>query len=127
MGEHRHELIEAEWEAVRGVLPEPRRTGRPPRPARDMLNGMMWILSTGAPWRDLPERYGPWETVYARFREWTDGGVIDHLLKRLQLKLDREGHIDWEVCFIDGSSVRASAAAAGAPKKGAAKSRRITR
>ena len=127
MGERRHELIEAEWEAVRGLLPEPKRTGRPPRPPRDMLNGMMWILSTGAPWRDLPERYGPWETVYARFREWTDGGVIDRILKRLQLRLDEEGHIDWEVCFIDGSSVRAAAAAAGAPKKGAAKSRRITR
>jgi transposase len=127
VAEHRHELSEAEWEAVRGLLPEPKRTGRPPRPARDMLNGMMWILSTGAPWRDLPERYGPWVTVYVRFRQWTDGGVIDRVLKRLQVKLDKEGYIDWEVCFIDGSSVRAAAAAAGAPKKGAAKSRRITR
>ena len=65
--------------------------------------------------------------MYARFREWTGSGVIDRVLKRLQIRLDKEGYIDWEVCFIDGSSVRAAAAAAGAPKKGAAKSRRITR
>ena len=127
MAERRHELNDVEWEAVAKLLPEPKRTGRPPRPARDMLNGMMWILSTGAPWRDLPERYGPWETVYSRFREWTDGGVIDRVLKRLQVKLDRDGYIDWEVCLIDGSSVRAAAAAAGAPKKGAAENPRIMR
>jgi transposase len=127
VAERRHELSDAQWEAVRGLLPGAKPTGRPPRPARDMLNGMMWILATGAPWRDMPERYGPWETVYSRFRHWTDGGVIDRVLARLQLKLDRDGYIDWEVVFIDGSSVRAAAAAAGAPKKRLAKSRRITR
>ena len=56
--------------------------------ARDMLNGMMWILMTGAPWRDLPERYGHWETVYRRFREWDRAGVLDRMLERLRLRLD---------------------------------------
>ena len=92
-----------------------------------MLNGMMWILMTGAPWRDLPERYGPWETVYRRFREWDRGGVLDRILKRLQWRLDEDGYIDWSELYVDGSSVRASAAAAGAQKKGAPRNRRITR
>ena len=127
MGERRHELKEEEWLPVADLLPPPRSTGRPARPARDMLNGMMWILMTGAPWRDLPERYGPWETVYRRFREWDRGGVLDRILKRLQWRLDEDGYIDWSELYVDGSSVRASAAAAGAQKKGAPRSRRITR
>jgi transposase len=121
VGEHRHELKEHEWQAVADLVPAPKRTGRPPRPARQMLNGMMWILKTGAPWRDLPERYGPWESVYGCFRRWDRDGVIDRILRRLQLKLDEDGYIDWTEVFIDGSSVRASAAAAGAAKKKSAK------
>jgi transposase len=127
VGERRHELGEDQWELVADLLPARKPRGRRPRPARDMLNGMMWILKTGAPWRDLPERYGPWETVYRRFREWETQGVIDRLLKRLQLRLDEDGYIDWTDVFMDGSSVRASAAAAGAPKKGGPGSRKITR
>ena len=127
MGERRHELKEEEWLAVADLLPAPKATGRPARPSRDMLNGMMWILQTGAPWRDLPERYGPWETVYRRFREWDRGRVLDRILKRLKLELDEDGYIDWTEVFIDGSSVRASAAAAGARKKGAPRNRQITR
>jgi transposase len=127
VGERRHELKEEEWTAVADLLPKAKGTGRPARPARDMLNGMMWILMTGAPWRDLPERYGPWETVYRRFREWDRGGVLDRILKRLQWRLDEEGYIDWSELYIDGSSVRASAAAAGARKKGVPRKRPTTR
>jgi transposase len=127
VGERRHELTEAQWQLVADLLPPAKAKGRPPRSARQMLNGMMWILMTGAPWRDLPERYGPWETVYRRFREWARAGVFDRVLKRLQLQLDEDGHIDWSEVYIDGSSVRASAAAAGAPKKGGPGNRRTTR
>ena len=127
MVERRHELTDAQWEAVRDLLPAPKARGRRPRPARDMLNGMMWILRTGAPWRDLPERYGPWETVYGRFRRWTLEGVIARILKRLQWKLDEEGYIDWDTLYVDGSSIRAAAAAAGAKKGETARSRPITR
>lgn len=126
MGDRRHELKEQEWLLVEDLLPKPKSMGRPARPARDMLNGMIWILMTGAPWRDLPERYGPWETVYRRFREWTRDGVLDRILKRLQWRLDEEGHIDWSELYVDGSSVRASAAAAGAQKKGVPKNRKTT-
>jgi len=126
VGDRRHELKEQEWLLVADLLPKPKSMGRPARPARDMLNGMIWILMTGAPWRDLPERYGPWETVYRRFREWTRDGVLDRILKRLQWRLDEEGYIDWSELYVDGSSVRASAAAAGARKKGGPRNRRTT-
>jgi transposase len=92
-----------------------------------VLNGVFWILRTGAPWRDLPESFGPWTTVYYRFREWERDGVIDRMMERLQSRLDRDGNIDWDLWCIDGTSVRASKAAAGAPKKGAAKPPKIRR
>ena len=78
-----------------------------------MLNGIFWILHTGAQWRELPERYGPWKTVYGRFRRWSDEGLLDRILQRLQLRLDEEGRIDLDLWLIDGSSVRASRSAAG--------------
>ena len=127
MVERRHELSEVQWEAVKDVLPSPRTFGRRPRPAREMLNAMMWILKTGAPWRDLPERYGPWETAYRRFREWSGQGVIDRVLRRLKLRLDESGYIDWGTWFVDGSSVRAAADAAGAGKTVLTASRLIMR
>jgi transposase len=67
------------------------RTGRPARDARVMLNGLMWVLRTGAPGRDLPERFGPWQTVYHHFRRWRNEGVFDRILEALQIRLDREG------------------------------------
>lgn len=121
MGERRHELKDSEWQAIADLFPAAKRMGRPARPTREVLNGVMWILKTGAPWRDLPDRYGSWQTVYRRFRAWDREGVLDRILKRLRLKLDEDGYIDWSEVFIDGSSVRASAAAAGARKKGASR------
>jgi transposase len=114
----RHELTDEQWELVHPILP-PRKakTGRPPSGKRLMLNGILWILRTGAPWRDLPERFGPWQTVYDHFRNWRRDGVYDRILQALQIRLDRNGQIDWDLWCIDGSSVRASRAAAGAAKK----------
>jgi transposase len=127
----RHELTDEQWELVHPILP-PRKakTGRPPSDPRQMLNGILWILRTGAPWRDLPERLGPWQTVYDHFRNWRRDGVYDRILEALQIRLDREGQIDWDLWCIDGSSVRASRAAAGASKKvsgGTARSLKTTR
>ena len=87
----RHDLSDAAWEAVRNCLPARRTMGRPPRDPRQVLNGVFWILRTGAPWRDLPECYGPWTTVYFRFREWERDGVIDRMMAQLQSRLDRDG------------------------------------
>jgi transposase len=77
----------------------------------------MWTLRTGAPWRDLPERFGPWQTVYHYFSLWRKEGLFDQILEALQIRLDTQGRIDWDLWCIDGSSIRASRAAAGASKK----------
>jgi len=121
----RHELTDEQWELVHAILP-PRKakTGRPPSDCRQMLNGILWILRTGAPWRDLPERLGPWQTVYDHFCKWRRAGVFDRILQALQIRLDRAGQIDWDLWCIDGSSVRATRAAAGASKKVAAGTRK---
>jgi transposase len=84
-----------------------------------MINGILWVLRAGAPWRDLPERYGPWSTVASRFYRWRQAGIWDQLFARLQSQQDAAGAVDWEVHFVDGTIVRAHQHAAGA-KKGAA-------
>jgi transposase len=89
-----------------------------------MLDGMLWILRTGAPWRDLPERLGPWQTVYHYFSCWRGDGVFDRILESLQIRLDANGSINWDLWCIDGSSIRASRAAAGASKKVSAVTRK---
>ena len=84
-----------------------------------MLNGMRWILRTGCPWRDLPEdRFGPWETVYCRFRRWRGDGTLAKVAAALIEVLDEQGQIDWDLWCVDGSSARATRAAAGAAKRG---------
>lgn len=127
----RHEVTDDQWSAVEPLIPRKQaRTGRPPEDPREMLNGILWCLRTGAPWRDLPERFGPWQTVYDYFSHWRRDGVFDRILGALQVRLDRDGAIDWDLWCIDGSTVRATRSAAGAAKKVAAAtgmSRRTTR
>lgn len=113
----RHELSDAQWAAIKDVLPAAKGRGRKRADARLMLNGILWIVRTGASWRDLPERFGPWETVYGRFNAWSADGTFDRVLQHLQIERDATGGIDWELFCIDGSTVRASRAAAGASKK----------
>lgn len=117
----RHELSDEHWELVKPLLcpPRPRKSkaGRPPRDPRVMLNGALWILATGAPWRDLPERFGPWQSVYGRYSRWRKAGVFAKIVDTLQIRLDEQGLIDWELWCVDGANVRASRAAAGADKK----------
>ena len=123
----RHELSDAQWHLIEDLMPPAGIPGRPWNNHRETLNGMMWILHTGAPWRDLPEHYGPWESVYCRFSRWRRNGTLDRILDRLQMRLDREGRVDWDLWCVDGSMIRASRAAAGAPKKGIPTNPRITR
>jgi transposase len=114
----RHEVSDDEWAILDLVLPKSTaKTGRPARDRREMLNGLLWILSTGAQWRDLPERFGPWQTVYGTFRDWRKAGVYDAILDVLHVRLDQAGQIDWELWCLDGTSVRGSRSAAGASKK----------
>ncbi len=116
----RHELTDDRWARLEPLLPPARpATGRPNKDHRTVVNGILWRLKTGAPWRDLPERYGPWQTVYSRFRRWQRAGVWARVLAALQAEADAEGKLDWSLHFVDGTTVRAHPHAAGA-KKGAA-------
>lgn len=91
--------------------------GQPWKDHRTVVNGMLWILSTGSAWRDLPAEFGNWKTVYERFRRWTREGLWDRILEHLQVQRDENGEIDWELFCIDGSVIRAHKAAAGGGKK----------
>lgn len=85
-----------------------------------MINGILWQLRTGAPWRDMPERYGPWKTAHERLRRWTADGTWDRVLEQVVVKDDAVGDVEW-VFSVDSSSVRAHQHAAGARKKGGAR------
>jgi transposase len=109
----RHELSDTEWARLAPLLPRQQR-GRPRQDDRRILNGILWKLATGVPWRDLPERYGPWQTVYTRFRRWTAAGVWDQLFAVVLRQADTAGALDWSVHFVDGTVIRAHQHAAGA-------------
>ena len=110
----RYELTDEEWEKIAQLIPE-KATGTQGRPAKDnrmMMNGMMWLARSGSSWRDLPERYGPWKSVYSRFRKWRDLGVFVKVFKMLSLESEIE------ILSLDSTTVKAHSFAAGA-KKGA--------
>ncbi len=113
----RHELSDEQWLLIAPLLPARKKRGRKPRDPRLVINAIFWVLHTGAPWRDLPERFPPWKTVFNTFSRWSKAGVIDRLLTALRIRLDRDGRIDWDLWCIDGTHIRASRAAAGADKK----------
>jgi transposase len=118
----RYELSNAHWERLERLLPHPRHKGGPGRPwvsHRRVLNGIRWILYTGAPWRDLPARYGRWQTVYSRFNRWRQDGTWNNVLSRFLGRLDRQGRIDHDLWCVDASVVRASRAAGGARRNAA--------
>lgn len=113
----RGDLTNKQWEQLEPVLPPQKpHTGRPALDHRTVMNGILWVLRTGAPWRDLPERYGKWTTIYSRFQRWRKQGVWDRILSELQTIRSRNKQIDWEIHLIDGSVVRAHQHAAGAKK-----------
>jgi transposase len=106
----RYDLTDVEWSVIEPVLPK----GRPgPRRKEDrrVLNGVFWVLRTGAPWRDLPERYGPYTTAYNRFNRWRKAGVWDRLMDAVT-----KAH-DGKVQMIDSSIVRVHQHASGVKKR----------
>ncbi len=106
----RHELTDEQWALVESHLPRSTaRTGRPASDRRTQLNGIFWILATGAPWRDLPERFGPWGSVWKRFDRWGAKGVWKRVFEALQ-----DPDLEWVI--IDSTVIRAHQHAAG--KKG---------
>src|SRR3954451_5637645 len=111
----RHELSDQQWELLAAFFPpRPRKRGGQWRDDRAMLNGIFWRLNTGAPWRDLPERYGPWQTAYDRFRRWRQDGTWARLVTHLLDHLERYGQLGHRLWCVDATIIRASRAAAGA-------------
>jgi transposase len=116
----RYELTDTAWQRLEPLLPPSKpRTGRRNRDHRRILNGILWIHRTGAPWRDLSERYGPVGTVSSRFYRWRQSGVWARNLSALQAEADARGEIDWDLHFVDAAIVRAHQHAAGARRTGA--------
>ncbi|MEU7731191.1 IS5 family transposase [Streptomyces sp. NPDC040724] len=111
----RHELSDLEWEALSALLPRSS-SGRPRLDDRRVLNGIVWKLRTGSAWRDVPERYGPWRTLYTRFRRWALDGTFTRMLAAVQAEKDSAGDIDWLVS-VDSTVARAHQHAAGALKR----------
>lgn len=110
------DLTDKQWDVLKPLFEPKRRSdgrGRPWRDARDVLNGVLWVLRTGAPWKDLPDRYPPYQTCHRRFQQWRRTGVLRDVLERLAEDLRRRGKLDLTEGFIDGSF---SAAKKGAPK-----------
>jgi len=103
------DLTDQQWDAIRPFIPEPEvertseKGGRPWRDPRDVLNGILWVLRTGAPWADLPRRYPPPQTCHRRFQKWVKEGVLETVLKGLAEDLRIRGKVDLTEAYIDGS------------------------
>jgi transposase len=114
----RHDLSDAQWAVLEPLLPKGKRPGRPPRwSRRQLIGGIWWRIRVGAPWRDVPERYGSWSAVYGLFRRWQRDGTWARVLTALQAIADAAGHIVWDVS-VDSTTARAHQHAAGARKRG---------
>ena len=111
----RGELTDESWAVIASLLPAQGRGGRW-SDHRKVVDGILWKLRTGAPWRDVPERYGPWQTCYDRFVRWRRDGTWDRLLAHAQAKSDAVGDVVWEVS-VDSTAARAHQHAAGARKR----------
>jgi transposase len=109
----RGDLTEVEWRILKILLPverqpEKRGRGRPPEDNRNVINGILWRLRTGAPWRDVPGKYGNWNSIYRRFRRWSACGVWESVAVTLAKAMAESGHYN-----IDSTTVRAHVSAAG--------------
>jgi transposase len=106
MAKYQQFINDKHWKLLKPVLPEPKRNpkgGRPPINNREVLEGILWILRTGARWQDLPDRYPSPSTCWRRLRLWEDQGVWLDIWRKFLSQLDEKGLLDWEEAFIDGS------------------------
>jgi transposase len=103
------DLTDEQWEVLKPIIAVPPRRadgrGRPWRDPRAVLNGILWILRTGAQWKDRPSRYPPYQTCHRRFQLWVRSGVLDQILHILAQDLHERGGLDLSECFIDGTFV----------------------
>src|SRR5437667_2040804 len=119
------DLTEEQWAVLAPLLPTPRvrrdRRGRPWRDPRDVLNGVLWILRTGAPWKDLPDRYPPYQTCHRRFQKWQQNGRFEVILQVLAQDLAQRGKLDLSEGAIDATFAGAKKGALQLVKQSAAK------
>jgi transposase len=103
------DLTDEQWGVLEPLISElPKRAdgrGRPWRGSREVLNGILWILRTGAQWADLPNRYPPYQTCHRRFQRWVQNGTYELILEALAQDLKDRGKLDLSECFIDGTFV----------------------
>src|SRR6186713_2885028 len=122
---HSRDLTDEQWDLIGRFLPEPVSRadgrGRPWKENRAVLNGILWILRTGAPWKDLPDRYPSYQTCHRRFQRWVDNGTLRRVLKALARDLHARGGLDLSETFIDGTFASAKKKAAASGKPSAAK------
>jgi transposase len=116
---HRGDLTDTQWERLQPLLPPQRRGkgtkgGRPSIDHRQLINGILWILRTGAPWEDLPARYGKRSPVSTRYYRWKQAGVWDRIYDAVKAQADAAGDLDWELHHVDATVIRAHQHAAGA-------------
>ena len=108
---HRHAIADADWDRVTGLLPgQPGQHGKVAKDNRLFLDAVLWIAKTGAPWRDLPERFGNWNSAWRRFDRWAEKGVWRRVFEALQ-----DPDLEWLI--LDSTVIRAHPCAAGAEKK----------
>ena len=109
------DLTDEQWARLQPLLPARKpKTGKPNIDHRRIINGILWILRTGAPWDDLPRRYGKRGTVSSRYYRWRKRGIWDRIFAALQAQAERDGGLDWTLHFVDSTVVRAHQHAAGA-------------
>ncbi|MFJ3505632.1 IS5 family transposase [Streptomyces sp. NPDC090135] len=113
----RGDLTNDEWVQLAPHLPKSGRRGGRWIDHRTVINGILFRVRTGVPWRDLPERFGSWKTVYERHRRWSSGGTWERILQAVQAEADSQGYIDWSMVSVDSTSCRAHQHAAGAPRR----------
>jgi transposase len=119
------ELTQEQWKMLDPIISKARPpkliSGRPRRSDKDILNGILWICRTGAPWKDLPSRYPPYQTCHRRFQEWVKQDVWIEILTRLAVDLKRRGKIDLAETYMDGSFSSAKKGALGLAKPSGAR------
>jgi transposase len=119
------DLTDEQWAVIDPLIIQPPRRadgrGRPRQDDRPLLNGILWILRTGAPWPDLPDRYPPFQSCHRRFQEWIENGTFEQILTALADDLKERGHLDLSECFIDSTFVVAKKGAAVWGQPGGAK------
>jgi len=123
----RWELTDEQWELVEPVLRPARRAdnrGRPWQDTRAVLHGVLWVLGTGAQWRELPDKYPPFQTCHRRFQQWVRSGQLERALTVLARHLHQRGQLKLDEAFVDATFASAKKGGSPSAPPGAARARR---